>query len=149
MAEPCCGATATIPMRHAMRSLNVAVACAMAAGEALRQLNGFRWSDAEEPPPRVVTHEGYVRHSTSIVAPTAYELYDPASGNAINYLLSSTTNLDISRYSGLQIVVTGEEGMHERWADTPVITVQKIYVLSTNKPVSDNKRAVSPHAKGN
>jgi uncharacterized protein YgiM (DUF1202 family) len=101
------------------------------------------------PPPRVVTHEGYVRHSTSIVAPTAYELYDPTSGNAINYLLSSTTNLDISRYSGLQIVVTGEEGMHERWADTPVITVQKIYVLSTNKPASDNKRAVSPRERSN
>ena len=101
------------------------------------------------PPPRVVTHEGYVRHSTSIVAPTAYELFDPTSGNAINYLLSSTTNLDISRYSGLQIVVTGEEGMHERWADTPVITVQKIYVLSTNKLVSDNKRAASPRERAN
>ncbi len=101
------------------------------------------------PPPRVVSHEGYVRHSLSIVAPTAYELFDPTSGNAINYLLSSTTNLDISRYSGLQIVVTGEEGMHERWADTPVITVQKILVLSTNKLVSDNKRAVSPRERSN
>ena len=101
------------------------------------------------PPPRVVTHEGYVRHSTSIVAPTAYELYDAASGNAINYLLSSTTNLDISLYSGLQIVVTGEEGMHERWADTPVITVQKILVLSTNPPSENFKRAASPRARAN
>jgi uncharacterized protein YgiM (DUF1202 family) len=101
------------------------------------------------PPPRVVTHEGYVRHSTSIVAATAYELYDPTSGNAINYLLSSTTNLDISRYSGLQIVVTGEEGMHERWADTPVLTVQKIFVLSTNPPAENFKRAASPRASAN
>jgi tRNA (cytidine/uridine-2'-O-)-methyltransferase len=38
-----------IPMRPGMRSLNVAMACAMAAGEALRQVNGFRWSDADEP----------------------------------------------------------------------------------------------------
>lgn len=30
-----------IPMRPGMRSLNVAVACAMALGEALRQTNGF------------------------------------------------------------------------------------------------------------
>ena len=30
-----------IPMRADMRSLNVAMACAMAAGEALRQLDGF------------------------------------------------------------------------------------------------------------
>lgn len=101
------------------------------------------------PPPRVVTHEGYVRHSTSIVAPTAYELYDAGSGNAINYLLSSTTNLDISRYSGLQIVVTGEEGMHQRWADTPVITVQKIFVLSTNPPAENFKRVASPRARSN
>lgn len=101
------------------------------------------------PPPRVVTHEGYVRHSTSIVAPTAYELYDAASGNAINYLLSSTTNLDISLYSGLQIVVTGEEGMHERWADTPVITVQKIIVISTNPPAENFKRVASPRARAN
>jgi len=31
----------TIPIRHDLRSLNVAVACAMALGEALRQTNGF------------------------------------------------------------------------------------------------------------
>ena len=31
----------TIPMRQGMRSLNVAVACAMALGEALRQTDGF------------------------------------------------------------------------------------------------------------
>lgn len=30
-----------IPMRTGMRSLNVAVACAMAVGEALRQIRGF------------------------------------------------------------------------------------------------------------
>jgi tRNA (cytidine/uridine-2'-O-)-methyltransferase len=32
----------TIPMRAGLRSLNVAVAAAMAVGEALRQTNGFR-----------------------------------------------------------------------------------------------------------
>ena len=31
----------TIPIRPGLRSLNVAVACAMAVGEALRQTNGF------------------------------------------------------------------------------------------------------------
>jgi tRNA (cytidine/uridine-2'-O-)-methyltransferase len=34
-------ASVTIPMRTGMRSLNVAVACAMALGEALRQTGGF------------------------------------------------------------------------------------------------------------
>jgi uncharacterized protein YgiM (DUF1202 family) len=86
------------------------------------------------PPPRIVTHDGYVRPSVSPVAPTYYELYDPATGVAINYLFSSTTNLDLSRYNGYHINVTGEEGMDARWKDTPVLTVQKIYVVSTSAP---------------
>lgn len=35
-----------IPMRSGLRSLNIAVACAMAAGEALRQTGGFAALDA-------------------------------------------------------------------------------------------------------
>lgn len=38
-------ATVTIPMRPGLRSLNVAMACALVVGEALRQIGGF-------PPPR-------------------------------------------------------------------------------------------------
>ena len=86
------------------------------------------------PPPRIVTHDGYVRSSVSPVAPTFYELYDPGTDVSINYLFSSTTNLDLSRYKGYHITVTGEEGMDARWRDTPVLTVQKIYVVSTNGP---------------
>ena len=81
------------------------------------------------PPPRIVTHEGDVRHSVSLVAPTYYELFDPVNDKAINYLYSPSTNLNLSRYNGLHITVTGEEGMDVRWADTPVLSIQKIYVL--------------------
>ncbi len=95
------------------------------------------------PPPRVVTHEGYVRSSVSIVAPTAYELYDWDSGNAINYLNSTSTNLDLGRYHNFKIIVTGEEGISARWAATPVLTIQKIYVLDTNLPAIQN-RVASP-----
>jgi hypothetical protein len=87
------------------------------------------------PPPRIVTHEGSVRHSVSPVAPTYYELYDPANNKAINYLYTTTTNLNLGRYDGLHITVTGEEGMDVRWKDTPVLTIQKIYVLSADKPL--------------
>jgi len=100
------------------------------------------------PPPRVVTHEGFVRSSASLVAPTYYELYDPATSTAINYLYTTTTNLNVSRYDGLHIVVTGEEGMDKRWKDTPVLTIQKIYVLSTNLPVVNrltSPRGAKPH----
>ena len=104
--------------------------------------------DTNPPPPRVVSHEGYVRPSMSIVAPTSYELYDADSGNAINYLYSTSTNLDLSRYNTYQIIVTGEEGLAARWKDTPVITIQKIYVVSTNPPDAF-KRVASPRASSN
>jgi uncharacterized protein YgiM (DUF1202 family) len=81
------------------------------------------------PPPRVVTHEGTVRHVNSIIEPTDYELFDPKTGVPINYLYTTTTNLDLSRYNGLHIIVTGEEGMAERWKDTPVLTIQRIQVV--------------------
>jgi uncharacterized protein YgiM (DUF1202 family) len=104
--------------------------------------------DTNPPPPRVVTHEGYVRHSVSIVAPTYYELYDWDSGKAINYLYSTSTNLNLARYNDFQIIVTGEEGMSERWDATPVLTIQKIYVVSTNLPENVN-RVASPRASSN
>jgi len=85
--------------------------------------------------PRIVTHEGFVRDSISIVAPTYFELYDPSTQMAIDYLHSATTNLNLARYNGYQIIVTGEEGLDARWKNTPVLTVQRIYVVSTNKPV--------------
>ena len=95
------------------------------------------------PPPRVVTHEGSVRPSVSLVAPTDFELYDPSDNKAINYLYSTTTNLNLSRYNGLHITVTGEEGLDARWKDTPVLTIQKIYVLSSGKP-KDNASTPAP-----
>jgi uncharacterized protein YgiM (DUF1202 family) len=97
------------------------------------------------PPPRIVTHEGSVRRSVSVVAPTYFELYDPANDRAINYLFSNTTNLNLVRYNGLHINVTGEEGLDARWQATPVLTVQKIYVLSGTPTAAAPKPA--PAAK--
>ncbi len=88
--------------------------------------------DTNPPPPRIVSHEGVVRHVDSIIAPTAYVLYDPATGKEINYLHTTAASLDISRYSGMRIVVTGEEGLAKRWNETPVLTIQRIVVLDTN-----------------
>jgi uncharacterized protein YgiM (DUF1202 family) len=81
------------------------------------------------PPPRVVTHEGTVRHVRSVIEPTAYELFDLKTGTDINYLYTTSTNLDISRYNGMHIVVTGTEGLAERWPRTPVLTIDKIMVV--------------------
>jgi uncharacterized protein YgiM (DUF1202 family) len=81
------------------------------------------------PPPRIVTHEGVVRHVISVIEPTDYEIFDPKNGTDINYLYTTTTNLDFGRYKGLRIVVTGEESMSARWPNTPVMTVQRIQVV--------------------
>ena len=88
------------------------------------------------PPPRIVTHEGWVRNSVSIVAPTYLELYDPATGKAIDYLYSTTPLLSVARYKGMHVAVEGEEALDSRWKDTPVLTIKKIFVLSTNTPAA-------------
>ena len=70
-------------------------------------------------------------------------MFDPSNGTAINYLYSTTTNLNLARYNGLTISVTGEEGLDERWQKTPVLTVQKILVLS-GSPAPVAKAATAP-----
>jgi len=84
------------------------------------------------PVTRIVSHEGVVRSVGSIAAPTKYELYDPATGVNINYLYSTSPNLDLSRYDDMRIIVTGEEGLDARWPNTPLINIQSIQVISTN-----------------
>jgi len=94
-------------------------------------------ANAEPPPPiieeievpRFVSHEGVVRKSGSIQAPTQYGLYSMDTGKLINYLYSPTPQLEMSRYYGRHIIVSGEEGLDKRWANTPVLNIQKIYVV--------------------
>lgn len=83
----------------------------------------------EPPPPRIVQREGVVRGSGSIQSPTRFELFSPDSGRIINYLYTTARDLDLSRYKGLRIIVTGEEALDERWHNTPVLTIQRIQVL--------------------
>jgi uncharacterized protein YgiM (DUF1202 family) len=85
---------------------------------------------SEEPPiARIVEREGYVRGTFSIQAPTRFELVSEDTHKTINYLYTTSTNLDLSRYKGLHIIVTGEESLDDRWKNTPVITIQRIQVL--------------------
>ncbi len=80
---------------------------------------------------RIVSHEGVVRAVGSIQAPTKYELYDPATDVNINYLYTTSPNLDLSKYVNMRIIVTGEEGIDKRWPDTPLINIQTIQVIQT------------------
>ncbi len=90
-------------------------------------------ADANVPPaPRIVSHEGVVRHVGSIIAPTEYELYDPRTDKNINYLYPTIGTLDLSKYVGSRVVVSGQEGLDARWKDIPVLTVESIHVIQAN-----------------
>jgi uncharacterized protein YgiM (DUF1202 family) len=84
------------------------------------------------PPPRVVSHEGVVRHVGSLVAPTEYELYDPSTGKSVDYLYPSLGNLNLGKYVNARVVVTGEEALDKRWKDIPILTVEQITVIEAN-----------------
>jgi uncharacterized protein YgiM (DUF1202 family) len=85
---------------------------------------------ADQPlPKRIVQREGIVRGTFSIQAPTRFELANPENGRTMNYLYTTSTGLDLSRYKGLRIIVTGEEGLDDRWRNTPIITIQRIQVI--------------------
>jgi len=93
-------------------------------------------SAADEPPPkRIVQREGLVRGTFSIQAPTHFELVSTDNGRTIDYLYTTSTGLDLRRYKGLRIIVTGEEGLEERWGNTPVLTIQKIQVVDEFSPL--------------
>jgi uncharacterized protein YgiM (DUF1202 family) len=83
-------------------------------------------------------------HVPSVIEPTAYELYDTNTFMAIDYLYTTTTNLDLSRYNGLHIIVTGEEGLAARWKDTPVLTIRRILVVSTDTNAAQKFQTAGP-----
>jgi len=85
--------------------------------------------DEGPPPKRIVQHEGVVRSAWSVQSPTSFALVDPASGRTVNYLYTTSTNLDLKRWKGFRVVVTGEEGLDDRWKNTPVLTIQRIQVV--------------------
>jgi len=83
----------------------------------------------EPPPKRIVQREGFVRGTFSIQAPSHFELISPDNRKTMNYLFTTSKDLDLRRYKGMRIIVTGEEALDERWPNMPVITIQKIQVL--------------------
>jgi hypothetical protein len=86
-------------------------------------------AEVEPPLPRIVEREGIVRRTFSVIEPTSFQLVNPDTGRTINYLYTDSKELDLTRYKGLHIIVTGEEGLADRWKNTPVITIQKIQVI--------------------
>ncbi|HXR49325.1 MAG TPA: SH3 domain-containing protein [Candidatus Limnocylindrales bacterium] len=104
---------------------------------------------AQPPPPtdRIVSHEGVVGPVMSPVAPTKYMLYDPDTYQTIDYLYTTAPDLDLGRYVNMRIIVTGVEGIDQRWPSSPIVAIQSIQVVSTNAVKHVDLR--SPRQRGN
>lgn len=89
---------------------------------------------SDEPlPPRIVMREGIVHNATSIQAPSHYSLLGLETRRTINYLHTTSTNVNLNRYAGMHIIATGEESLDERWPNTPVLTLQRIQVVEDDE----------------
>jgi uncharacterized protein YgiM (DUF1202 family) len=88
----------------------------------------------ETPPVRIVQHEGIVGPCGSLVAPTDYKLYDLATKQDIDFLYPTDPNMaaQLKNLVDARVVVSGEEGIDQRWPNTPVMAIQNIQVVATN-----------------
>jgi hypothetical protein len=78
---------------------------------------------------RVVRREGIVRPTTSIQAPTWYELVHAETKKRINYLFDENMGINLKDYRGQRVVVSGEEAIDPRWPNTPILDMQTLDVL--------------------
>jgi len=86
-------------------------------------------AEATPPPKRIVQREGVVRGTVSIQAPSAFSLVNTETGRTMDYLVSPSKEFDLRRFKGMRVIVTGEEGLDQRWGNTPVLTFDKLEVL--------------------
>ncbi|HEX7861370.1 MAG TPA: SH3 domain-containing protein [Verrucomicrobiae bacterium] len=84
---------------------------------------------SEPAPKRIVRREGIVRATTSIQAPTWYELVNPETKKRVNYLFSDGMEINLKDYRGQKVVVSGEEGLDPRWPNTPILDMETLDVL--------------------
>lgn len=118
-----------LPPIVAVAPTNVPTATTEGTNEMATTVESTAPEPEEELPPRIVSREGIVRATTSIQAPTRFALVSPDTKRLMNYLYTTSPNLDLQRYKGIRIIVTGEESMDERWGNTPLITLQRIQVV--------------------
>jgi hypothetical protein len=67
--------------------------------------------------------------SRSIQAPTAFALENRESRRTVNYLHSESDDINLKKFAGKKVVVSGEELIDQRWINTPIIEVESIQVL--------------------
>ena len=81
------------------------------------------------PPKRIVSREGLVVISRSIQAPTSYSLENQESRRIVNFLHSESDDINLKRFAGKKVIISGEELIDQRWINIPIIEVEKIDVV--------------------
>lgn len=79
-----------------------------------------------QPARRVVRRDGIVRTTKSIQAPTWYELIHPETRKVMDYLNPEGTDVKLKDYKGKRVVVSGTEGIDDRWPNTPILQIETI-----------------------
>jgi SH3-like domain-containing protein len=78
---------------------------------------------------RLVSREGTVVYSRSIQAPTLYALENRESRRTVNFLHSESEDINLKKFAGKKVIVSGEELIDQRWLSTPIIEVESIQVI--------------------
>jgi beta-lactam-binding protein with PASTA domain len=81
------------------------------------------------PGPRIVTREGRVVIAFSIQSPTYFGLESIDTRRLIYFLHSEDAAIELKKYAGRRVIVTGEEFLDQRWKLTPILDVQEILVV--------------------
>ncbi len=75
--------------------------------------------------PREVLREGMVGRAWSVQAPGYHELGSLTKEGTIDFLISETPDIDLTKYRGHHVLVSGEEWRDSRWK-TPLLKVKSI-----------------------
>jgi hypothetical protein len=78
-----------------------------------------------EVKPRHVIRDGVVGNAISVQAPGYYELKSIHGEGVVDYLISDSRDIDLSKYYGKAVTISGEEWRDVRWK-TPVLKVKSI-----------------------
>jgi uncharacterized protein YgiM (DUF1202 family) len=87
--------------------------------------------DPTPPPRRIVRREGIVGGTVSIKAPSHFELDSLESGETIEYLFTTSTNIPLKTLKGQKVFVMGEEYIDKRWPKTPVLEVESFEIIDS------------------
>ena len=75
---------------------------------------------------RKVFREGIVRRDLHVNTPSYFNLVDRYSGEKIAFLIVNGQKIELWRYIGFRVILSGEEFLDDRWKRTPIIKIETL-----------------------